>query len=159
MVGNDRTKSASRSVAAGRLDPPARLIALTDETYEMVMAAPTAVVLVTDGVGANSVRYLAEVRTMLAAGEMPAVRVAVLDRNMASDGRFGREHPWVARLRLLPYTLVLAHGWKVDEFATIRADVLQRRLTRLRTRVSASVTERADEERWDRWIYERPSAA
>jgi hypothetical protein len=157
--GVEGTRSGKGSAVARQPDRSGRLVALMDETYEAVMAAPLAAVVVTDGANANSVRYLAEVRTMLAAGELAGVTVVVLDRVEASGDRFWQEHPWVAGLRLMPYTLVLAHGEKVDEFAAIRADILDRRLRKLRPRDPVSVVDSLDDDRWDAWIQERRTAA
>jgi hypothetical protein len=109
-------------------DRTAGLPTLTDESLDDLMAAPLAVVIVAEAGSANAARYLAEVGARVARGGLPGVAVAVLDREAAAGGRFAREHPWLAELRLTPYTLVFALGRRVDGFAAIQADVLCARL-------------------------------
>jgi hypothetical protein len=104
---------------------------LTDETLEALLAAPRAVVVVTETDHANSARYLAEIRALLGRGAFAGVTIGVLDRATAEGGRYWQEVPWLAALRLFPFTLVYARGKPVEGFAAVQADVLRARLAAL----------------------------
>lgn len=106
------------------------LIALTDETMDELMAAPRAVVIVTEDGSANAARYLAEIGVVAARGALDGVAIAVLDRSGSDGSRFVQAHPWLHGLRLVPYTLVFVQGRRVDAFAAVQADVLLARLAR-----------------------------
>jgi hypothetical protein len=106
------------------------LTALTDETIDALMAAPRAVVIVSEDGSANAARYLTEIGALAARGALDGVALAVLDRLRTEGSRFLQAHPWLSGLRLVPYTLVFVQGRRVDAFAAVQADVLLARLAR-----------------------------
>jgi thioredoxin-like negative regulator of GroEL len=136
-----------------------RLVALTDETYDEVMNAPVAVVIVLKEASGQAARYLAELRTAQECGEFGEAIVATLDRDAGHGGRFAREHPWVTGVRVLPYSVVFSLGRKVDEFAAIQAETLVRRLVGLRAEKVGDAIDPAADHWWSARLRNRKTAA
>src|SRR5688572_28764512 len=106
------------------------LTALTDETFDELMVAPRAVVIVTEAGSANAARYLTAIGAVAARGDLDGVALPLLERSGVEGSRLVQAYPWLRGLRLVPYTLIFDRGRRVDAFAAVQADVLLARLAR-----------------------------
>ena len=104
------------------------LAPVTDETLAAVVGADCGVLIMTRSDCGHCARYRSEIEGLRARGELAGVAVGTLVLDRPGTARFKRDHPWLAGLAALPYTVLYRAGRPIDGFAASRAAYLRERL-------------------------------
>ena len=97
------------------------MVVAAGRVMDKLMRAERAVLILTRTDCEVCTDFVREVRQLLTNVPCSGVAVGelVLDRRGAQ--RFVRANPWMADLRVLPYTLLMRRGQQVEDFATTQA--------------------------------------
>jgi hypothetical protein len=111
-----------------------RLEAIDGATWEGLLAAPWAVLMLGKSDCEHCAEYTEELNGFLAADTTYAdVRFGKILLDRGGLVGFKRANPWLADVDVLPYTLIYRGGEKVAEFAGGGIGRLQARLDRVRS--------------------------
>jgi hypothetical protein len=111
-----------------------RLEAIDGTTWEDLLAAPWAVLMLGKSDCDHCQEYTEELHTFLAADQEYAdVRFGKILLDRGGLVSFKRANPWIAEVDVLPYTLIYRGGEKVAEFAGGGIGRLTARLERVRS--------------------------
>jgi hypothetical protein len=111
-----------------------RLEAIDGTTWEGLLAAPWAVLMLGKSDCEHCAEYTEELNGLLAADTTYAdVRFGKILLDRGGLVGFKRANPWLADVDVLPYTLIYRGGEKVAEFAGGGIGRLQARLDRVRS--------------------------
>lgn len=106
-----------------------RLETLGPTTWQDLVAAPRAVLVLGKSDCDNCARWSAELSEWLAAGDRwPSVRFGKLMLDTPGLVAFKRANPWVAELEMLPHTVIYKDGDIVKQFAGGGVERLETRL-------------------------------
>ena len=102
---------------------------VNDENLQEVVEAEQAILVLTKSDCGHCIAYQAEIEALLERGDMGGTVIGKMPLNQRGVIRnFKRNNPWLADLRVLPYTLLYSKGQRVDGFAASKGSYLLERI-------------------------------
>ncbi len=102
---------------------------VNDQNLQEVVEAERAILVLTKSDCGHCVAYQAEIEALLERGDMGGTVIGKMPLNQRGVIRdFKRNNPWLADLRVLPYTLLYSKGQRVDGFAASKGSYLLERI-------------------------------
>lgn len=102
---------------------------VTDQNLGEVVEAERAVLVLTKTGCGHCAAYQAEIEALLERGAMGGTVIGKMPLNQRGVIRdFKRNNPWLADLKVLPYTLLYSKGQRVDGFAASKGSYLLERI-------------------------------
>jgi hypothetical protein len=105
------------------------ILEVTDQNLAPLMEAERAVLVLTKSDCGHCAAYQAEIEALLERADMGGTVIGKMPLNQRGVIRdFKRNNPWLADLKVLPYTLLYSKGQRVDGFAASKGSYLLERI-------------------------------
>lgn len=105
-----------------------QILAVNDQNLAEVVRSMVGVLILSKTDCGACIGYERDLNELISVGKLRGIVIGKMNLDIPGSGRFKRDNPWIAKLEVLPHTLLFRAGSKVAQFATSKGSHLLEQL-------------------------------
>lgn len=105
-----------------------QILAVNDQNLAEFVRSMFGVLILSKTDCGACIGYEQNLNELISVGKLRGVVIGKMNLDIPGSGRFKRDNPWIAKLDVLPHTLLFRAGIKVAQFATSKGSYLLEQL-------------------------------